>query len=186
MKSRIRKTKKGGMSAKRYQRNRDAEMLRFFRKTAKYLNEELLPIIDEVDAIVVGGNTIRAKDFLKRGGLDYRLMQKVHPEIIVAPVDKDGLQQAMKEVARIMTGHELAKEQKVWDEFITALMKDKATYGKDHCIECLQNGRVAKMLVHESKINEISLSKDTMIFSSDTETGQQLLSFGGIAAILRW
>jgi peptide chain release factor subunit 1 len=193
----IGKTRAGGQSARRYQRIREEKMLEFFRHTGKLLNELLLDNIDNVDAIVLGGNTIRAQEFLEKGELDYRLREKVAEVIIpVSMVDETGLYQAMKEASRILKETEIYAERLAWDSFLEDLMKGQNTalYGEKEVLEALRQGRVETLMVVEDGydgidelLDEISTyGTELLIFSSQTESGAQLKSFGGIAAKLRW
>ncbi|TFG14458.1 peptide chain release factor 1 [Candidatus Thorarchaeota archaeon] len=193
----IGKTRAGGQSAKRYQRIRDEKIHEFYKYVANMLEELLVENIDNVDAIVLGGNTIRAQEFLEKGGLDYRLKEKIADNIIsVGMVDESGLYQAVKEASRIMRETEIYEERHAWDEFMESLMKGDrtATYGEEEVLRALRNGRVETLMITEDKtelIDEIydeleKFGTDLMIFTPQTESGAQLQNFGGIAANLRW
>ncbi len=193
----IGKTRAGGQSARRFEHIRDGLMLDFFKHVGRLLNELLLPNIANIDAIVVGGNTIRAQEFLDKGELDYRLRQKVAETIIsVSQVDEIGLYEAMKEASRILRETEIYAERQAWDSFLESLMKGSSTitYGRKEVLEALKGGRVQKLLILEDSpdltdglMQEVSNYKTEMlVFSSQTESGSQLRGFGGIAATLRW
>ncbi len=193
----IGKTRAGGQSARRYERIRDERMHEFFKHVGKMLNEMLLDQLDSIDAIVLGGNTIRAQEFLEQGGLDYRLREKVADKIIpVSVVDETGLYQAMKEASRILKETEIYAERKAWDAFMADLMKGKqnVAYGADEVTEALRAGRVDTLMVSEDVYDNYSniieeasqYGTDVLVFSNQTESGAQLKSFGGIAARLRW
>ncbi len=193
----IGKTRAGGQSAKRYLRLREEKMHEFFKYVARMLDNLLLDNLDGVDAIVLGGNTIRCQEFLEKGGLDYRLREKVAEAIIsVSIIDETGLYQAMKEASRILKETEIYAERVAWEAFMEGLMKGLNTvaYGKKEVKQALTEGRVAQLMVIEDEsdlldeIMELILSTkaELMIFSSHTESGTQLMGFGGIAARLRW
>jgi len=193
----IGKTRAGGQSARRYEHIRDGLMLDFFKHVGRLLNELLLPNIANIDAIVVGGNTIRAQEFLDKGELDYRLRQKVAETIIsVSQVDEIGLFEAMKEASRILRETEIYAERQAWDNFLENLMKGSSsiTYGKNEVLEALKAGRVQKLLILEDSpeltdnlMQQVSnYGTELMVFSSQTESGAQLRGMGSIAAILRW
>ncbi len=193
----IGKTRAGGQSAKRYDRLRDEKMVEFFKFVGRLLNKLLTDNLENVDAIVLGGNTIRAQEFLEKGGLDYRLREKVAEKIIpVSIIDETGLYQAMKEASRILKETEIYAERQAWDDFMGDLMKGNATatYGKKEVLEALQAGRVRTILVIEDDMDLVdefmneaqTYGSEVMVFSSQTESGAQLKSFGGVAARLRW
>jgi peptide chain release factor subunit 1 len=193
----IGKTRAGGQSARRYERIRDEKMVEFFKYSGRILNELLLDNLENVDAIVLGGNTIRAQEFLEKGDLDYRLREKVAEVIIpVSVIDETGLYQAVKEASRVLKETEIFAERQAWDKFMEDLMKGSptASYGEAEVTQALREGRVEVLMVSEDTYDKYgplieeaeAYSTETMIFSSQTESGAQLKSFGGIAARLRW
>ncbi|TFG09752.1 peptide chain release factor 1 [Candidatus Thorarchaeota archaeon] len=192
----IGKTRAGGQSARRYDRIRDEKMQEFFKYVGNLLNEMLIDELDKVDAIILGGNTIRAQEFLEKGELDYRLKEKVADQIIpVGMVDETGLYQAVKEASRIMRESEIYAERKAWDSFMEDLMKgmNTVTYGKKEVMQALEQGRIDTVMILEGHklldelVTEVeNYGTEIMVFSSQTESGAQLESLGGIAARLRW
>jgi len=193
----IGKTRAGGQSAKRYLRIREEKMMEFFKKVGKMLNDLLLDNLDGVDAIVLGGNTIRCQEFLEKGDLDYRLREKVAETIIpVSVIDETGLYQAVKEASRILKETEIYAERKAWEQFMEDLMKgmNTVTYGKDEVMKALHDGRVEQILITEDLAETMdnlydeaaAFGSDILVFSNQTESGAQLKSFGGLAARLRW
>lgn len=193
----IGKTRAGGQSAKRYLRLREEKMQEFFKFVGRKLWDLLKDNLDNVDAIVLGGNTIRCQEFLEKGNLDYRLKEKIADVIIsVSIIDETGLYQAVKEASRVLKETEIYAERQAWDKFMEDLMKGLSTvsYGTTEVLKALRDGRVDTLLVVEDKmdlIDEIydeiaSYGTEIMIFSNQTESGAQLSSFGGVAARLRW
>ncbi|MFW9807553.1 MAG: peptide chain release factor aRF-1, partial [Candidatus Thorarchaeota archaeon] len=134
----IGKTRAGGQSAKRYLRIREEKMMEFFKHVGRMLSDLLLDNLDNVDAIVLGGNTIRCQEFLEKGDLDYRLREKIAETIIpVSIIDETGLYQAMKEASRILRETEIYAERQEWDSFMQDLMKglNTVTYGQKEVME---------------------------------------------------
>jgi len=193
----IGKTRAGGQSAKRYLRIREEKMMEFFKFVGRMLGDLLLDDIENVDAIVLGGNTIRCQEFLEKGDLDYRLREKVAETIIpVSIIDETGLYQAMKEASRILRETEIYAERQTWDLFIEDLMKglNTVTYGKKEVMDALREGRVDTVMVLEDIADQMdelyeevgAYGTQLLVFSNQTESGAQLKSFGGMAARLRW
>jgi len=193
----IGKTRRGGQSARRYERIREEQIHNFYKHLAKEVNELLLPELENIDAIVFGGNTIRVQEFLEENLLDYRLRDKIVTNIISVPIiDGDGIFLAAKEVAEIVKESEIHREKRLWEEFKTRLMKDDSlvTYGKNEVMEYLKQGRVETVLISEAledildEVIDLAEKYGTKveIFGKNTESGKELLGFGGIAAILRW
>ncbi|MHA2076047.1 MAG: peptide chain release factor aRF-1 [Candidatus Thorarchaeota archaeon] len=193
----IGKTRAGGQSAKRYMRLREEKMMEFFKFVGRMLNNLLIDDLENVDAIVLGGNTIRCQEFLEKGDLDYRLREKVAETIIpVSIIDETGLYQAMKEASRILRETEIYAERQEWDKFMEDLMKglNTVTYGKNESMEALRAGRVDTLMVLEEVSDQMddlydeitTYGSKLLVFSNQTESGAQLKGFGGMAARLRW
>jgi peptide chain release factor subunit 1 len=193
----IGKTRAGGQSAKRYLRIREEKMMEFFKFVGRMLGDLLLDDIENVDAIVLGGNTIRCQEFLEKGDLDYRLREKVAETIIpVSIIDETGLYQAMKEASRILRETEIYVERQTWDKFMEDLMKglNTVTYGKKEVMDALREGRVDTLMILEDLADQMdelyeevsAYGSQILVFSNQTESGAQLKSFGGMAARLRW
>ncbi len=193
----IGKTRAGGQSAKRYLRIREEKLQEFFKHAARVLEELLLDRLDQVDAIVLGGNTIRAQEFLEKSDLDYRIREKIVDKIIpVSVIDETGLYQAMKEASRILKETEIYAERQAWDKFMEDLMKgnQNVAYGEKEVREALQQGRVETLMIVEDQHDlleefidlAMATNAELLVFSTHTESGAQLKSFGGVAARLRW
>ncbi|MHA1948619.1 MAG: peptide chain release factor aRF-1 [Candidatus Thorarchaeota archaeon] len=193
----IGKTRAGGQSAKRYMRLREEKMMEFFKFVGRMLNTLLIENLENVDAIVLGGNTIRAQEFLEKGDLDYRLREKVAETIIpVSIIDETGLYQAVKEASRVLRETEIYAERQTWDKFMEDLMKGLNTvaYGQNEVMAALREGRVDTIMVIEDLADQLDELYDEienygskmLVFSNQTESGAQLSSFGGMAARLRY
>ncbi|MHA1596857.1 MAG: peptide chain release factor aRF-1 [Candidatus Asgardarchaeia archaeon] len=191
------KTRRGGQSARRYERLREEQVNNFYKHLANIVNEIFLPIIDDVDALVFGGNTIRVQEFLQKPYLDYRLREKILSKVLpVSIVDEMGIYMAVKEISEIVKNSEIAKERDLWENFKSRLSRDDKliTYGKDIVLDYLKQGRVDLIIISETmgglvdEVIELAEKYGTKveIFSKDTEPGQELIAFGGIVAILRW
>ena len=102
----------------------------------------------------------------------------------------------MKEASRVLKETEIYAERQAWDSFMGDLMKglNTVSYGTQEFLKALREGRVDMLLVVEDKMDLIDDIYDElgeygtkiMVFSSQTESGAQLSSFGGVAARLRW
>ncbi|MCD6513532.1 MAG: peptide chain release factor aRF-1 [Candidatus Odinarchaeota archaeon] len=193
----IGKTRRGGQSARRFERLREEQVNNFYKHLAKEVNELFLPMINDIEAVVFGGNTLRAMEFLEKDLLDYRIKNKIISKVIpTSLINPQGVFQMTKEIAEIIKSSEIARERKLWEDFKEKLARnDKLiTYGKDEVLDLLKQGRVDTVLISENMgdlVDEIielaeQFGTKVEIFSSQTESGQELLAFGGIVAFLRW
>jgi peptide chain release factor subunit 1 len=69
------KSSKGGSSARRYERNREAELNTYFHRVAEHANNLLLKY--NLVSLIISGPAFTKVEFLKKEYLDYRLKDKV-------------------------------------------------------------------------------------------------------------
>lgn len=88
------KSGKGGSSARRYERNRDAELNQYYHRVAEYANSLLLRY--EVKKVVLSGPGFTKDDFLKKGYLDYRLRARITAVLDIEYAGFEGVHQTHK------------------------------------------------------------------------------------------
>ncbi len=192
----MRKHRKGGQSARRFERIREEQKSKFFKKVIRQINESFLPLNGDLKRIYFGGNVLTTKDFLRKykEDIDYRLRDKISDDILTADLmDEHGVRTLLKQIADLETETKLGIEKKEWDTFLEQLMKDgNVVYGENEVLAALKNGQVEKVLIQSGIVSReiLDLVKETNIetveFSDDTESGIQLAHFGGIVGFLRW
>lgn len=84
------KSGKGGQSQRRYQRNREAEILQYFNRAAEHVKRDLLERF-EVKDVVVAGPAFTKRQFVEH--LDYRLKAKIREFIDNEYAGPDGIGQ---------------------------------------------------------------------------------------------
>jgi peptide chain release factor subunit 1 len=89
------KSGKGGSSARRYERNREAELNMFFHRAAELANSILLSYGNQIKKVVVSGPGFTKDDFLAKQYLDYRLRAKLAPPIDIEYSGADGIYQTL-------------------------------------------------------------------------------------------
>lgn len=89
------KSSKGGSSARRYERNREAELNRFYHRAGELVNNCLLGYESRLKSIVVSGPGFTKDDFLKHEYIDYRLRQKLSSTIDIEYAGDDGILQTL-------------------------------------------------------------------------------------------
>jgi peptide chain release factor subunit 1 len=186
------KTKAGGMSANRYQRLREEQLETFYKEAAEFITSKILPIIDDVDMIVFGGNTIRAQEFLKRNLLSKEIVDKISDKLIsTSMINDDGIEEAKKKLPEILKDSYLAKESEEWNAWVTQLSKEtgKAIYGEAEIELHMKDKRVEKVLCLEDYNLEYDPDEykfDIFYFSAGSVYKEQLKAFGGCVALLRY
>jgi peptide chain release factor subunit 1 len=186
------KTRAGGMSAKRYQRLREEQLNKFYKEAADFITNEILPIIDNVDIIIFGGNVIRAQEFLKRGLLNKEIVDKIADKMIsTSSIDDSGVQEAKKQLPEILKSSQFAREKEAWEEWLLHLSKEdgKALYGYQEIEESIKMYRVYKLLcldTYELKYVPNEYKFELYTFDDGSPYASQIKAFGGCVALLKY
>ena len=92
------KSGRGGQSARRYERNRERELITYYRRVAAHANNLLLKL-PRLKTIVIFGPGSTKIAFLKKAPLDYRLQKLVTEIVDSAYAGVDGVLQARNTLA---------------------------------------------------------------------------------------
>lgn len=82
------KSGKGGSSARRYERNREAELLQYFNRAAEHAKRDLLERFTVKD-VIVAGPAFTKREFAEH--LDYRLKAKIQQFVDCEYAGFDGI-----------------------------------------------------------------------------------------------
>jgi protein pelota len=176
----------------------------FFKSALKSLREAWTPINSPI--VILGPGYIK-DDFSK-------YLQKEATDISssivgikgVNSAGLSGIQESLRSgiLSNILQNMRVVDEMKVIEEFLSRLGKGKSTisYGVNQVEKAANYGAVEKLLVADSNLRETTDEKrialeqlikkveetrgDIMVISTEHEAGTKLLSFGGIAALLRY
>jgi peptide chain release factor subunit 1 len=176
------KTSKGGQSAARYERVREASLKEFFSKTAEVINREYLS--RKFDYLIVGGAGFTKDTFIKEKMLNYLI--KVHGIIDVGYTGEPGVKELINNAKDIFKDDEIAAQNDMLDRFKRYRMAGVAMFGG----EAVQNLKKAKqVIISKEKIDSIDLSgvpdKDIFVMSAENNAGKEfLMGFAGIGIIL--
>ncbi len=192
------KTRAGGQSAARFERERERQKEAFFGEVADEAKSAFLGD-DPVDRLLVGGTTVTADAFLEGDYLDYRLEERIEGGTFpVEYASEQGLRQLVDRAEEELLDPEQRAARDAVDEFYTALKKDGETvvYGRDVTEEALEFGAVETMLLADSlavedvtELEEAAAEEggETVVVSTDFEGGQRFAeAFGGVGALLRF
>ncbi len=191
------KTTKGGQSQRRYERLRDIAAHEFFVRVANHVNEIFLNV-PELQGILVGGPGPTKDYFIKEEYLHHEVQNKILDVLDSSYTGEFGLHELVDNASGIFKEIEVMKEKQLVQRFLREVVKDNglAAYGEGEVNKLLQMGAVEVLLISDTIESESTL--DTLVelaestgarvevISSETEEGQQLKAFGGIAAILRF
>jgi len=144
------KFRAGGQSARRFERQREAKLLDYFKRIGKHANENFLPIPD-LKGVIIGGPGPTKQDFQKGDYLHYTLKDKVIATIDTAYVDEQGVEEVVERAPEIMRRIRYIEEKRVMQEFLYEIGHDTglATYGESDVRRSLKSGIVKTLLLSE-------------------------------------
>ncbi len=152
------KTRKGGQSARRYERSRDMELTYYYHRvgehaTRVFINDE------KVTGMIVGGPGPTKEDFLKGEYLHYQLQQNVLAVIDSAYSGREGVRELVEKASDTLKDVRLIEEKKYVQKFLLEVNKPGglAIYGLPRVIDALQRG-VADLVLVSDDINTTKIS----------------------------
>jgi len=144
------KFRAGGQSARRFERQREAKLLDYFKRIGKHADEIFLPIPD-LKGMIIGGPGPTKQDFQKGDHLHYTLKDKVIATIDTAYVSEQGVEEVVERAPKIMRRIRYIEEKKIMQEFLYEIGHDtdQATYGESEVRRSLESGVVKTLLLSE-------------------------------------
>jgi peptide chain release factor subunit 1 len=142
------KTRKGGQSARRYERGREMELTYFYHRVADHANRIL---VDEykVTGLIVGGPGYTKEDFLKTEFLNYNLRKNMVAIIDTAYSGREGVRELVDKAADKLQDVRLFEEKKLVQRFLGEVNKPNgvAVYGLPRIMQALDKSNVETILV---------------------------------------
>ena len=192
---------KGGQSQRRFDRQIEQFVKGFYKEVAESLNKHFLPLVQKnaLKAIILGGPGYAKQDFLEESKefLDYRVRQKIAPELIdVAYQGYAGLRELAIKASDLITKNKYAELVKAIEEFKLHLAKDDglAVYGDKMVKQALQMGALKYIIIDEERedANELideakKYGTKVYILSDDIPESEWIKkTFKGLVGVLRF
>ncbi len=145
------KHRAGGQSARRFERQREAKLLDYFKRIGKHADEVFLSIPD-LKGVIVGGPGPIKNDFEKGDYLHYTLRDKIIATVDTAYVGDQGVEEVMERAPEILRNVRYVEEKKIVQNFLYEIGHDTglATYGEKEVKQCLESGAVKTLLLSEA------------------------------------
>ena len=154
------KIKAGGQSAHRYEHLRLDAANDFYHRVAEHINKEIMPYIDKIEGVVLGGPGSTKKDFFEKEYLDYRIRDKTIGFLDVTYTNESGIREIIDAAQDLLKETEIVIEKQAIAEFFKAAIKSSlAAYGFDDVISALKTNRANKVLVSEGLNKEIKIAE---------------------------
>jgi len=144
------KTRKGGQSARRYERGREMELTYYYHRIAEHATRVFIDGA-KVTGLIVGGPGPTKEEFLKGGYLHYELQKKVLAVIDLGYSGREGVRELVEKASEPLKDVRLVEEKKLVQKFLAEVNKQGglAAYGLPRVIEALQKGSVEVVLVSD-------------------------------------
>ncbi len=144
------KTRKGGQSARRYERARDMELTYYFNRVGEH-SARVFVQDTKVTGLIVGGPGPTKEDFLKGGYLHYQLQKNVLAVIDSSYSGREGVRELVEKAADTLQDVRLIEEKKLVQKFLTEVNKPGglAIYGLPRVLDSLQKAIVETVLISD-------------------------------------
>ena len=141
------KVRKGGQSARRYERLIEENIELYYKRIGAAL-DEIFVGMPNLKGIIVGGPGPAKEDFAKMAPYNYQL--KVLGVLDTGYTDDYGVKELTDKSENVIAGQETIREKKLVDSFIREVVRGGlAAYGMREVEEALNAGKVATLLVSE-------------------------------------
>ena len=144
------KTRAGGQSARRYERQRESRLNSYFTSLGQEANELFLSI-ENLKGIILGGPGPTKFDFEKGDYLHYQLKKKILETVDTGYVDEQGVKEVMDKAPEIMQKVRYIEEKGIMQKFLYEVGHDTGmvTYGEVEVRDSLESGAVRVLLLSE-------------------------------------
>lgn len=191
------KTRAGGQSARRFERERERQTHEFFGEVGRIADAAFLDGDDGVASLAIGGTLATAKQFATGGYLDPRLRDRVVGTYPVEYANVRGLHQLVERAADRLLDAERRETRERLDEFFSRLRDgETVAYGPANVEQALEFGAVETALVASSvprtRREELERAAsrqggNLVVVSVDSERGSRFAdAFDGVGALLRF
>ncbi len=145
------KHRAGGQSARRFERQREAKLLNYFKRIGNHANDIFLSM-PNLKGVIIGGPGPTKNDFEKTDYLHYTLKDKIIATLDTAYVSEQGVEEVMERAPEIMQRVRYVEEKQIMQEFLYEIGHDTglATYGESEVKRCLEEGAVKTLLLSEA------------------------------------
>ena len=144
------KTRKGGQSARRYERGREMELTYFFNRVAEHATRTFVDS-NKITGLIVGGPGYTKEEFLKGGYLHYELQNKVVAVLDLGYSGREGVRELVEKAGDILKDVRLVEEKRMVQKFLGDVNRQGglATYGLPRVVEALHKASAEVVLVSD-------------------------------------
>jgi peptide chain release factor subunit 1 len=182
------KTRKGGQSARRYERGREMELTYYYHRVSEHATRVFIDS-GKVTGMIVGGPGPTKEEFLKGEYLHYELQKKVLVVLDTSYSGREGVRELVEKASDTLADVRLIEEKKLVQRFLAEVNKPGglAIYGLPRILDALQKANVEVILVSddldtvklEAKCRKCGTSKsEVTLASAKVQEKQEMISTG--------
>jgi peptide chain release factor subunit 1 len=182
------KTRKGGQSARRYERGREMELTYYYHRVGEHATRAFIDS-EKVTGMIVGGPGPTKEEFLKGEYLHYELQKKVLVVLDTSYSGREGVRELVEKASDTLAGVRLVEEKKLVQRFLAEVNKPGglAIYGLPRILDALQKANVDVILVSddldtvklEAKCRKCGTSKsEVTLAKARVKEKQEMISIG--------
>ena len=144
------KTRKGGQSARRYERGREMELTYYFNRVGEHATRVFIDS-NKVTGLLVGGPGPTKDEFLKGGYLHYELQKKVIAVLDLGYSGREGVRELVDKGADVLKDVRLVEEKRLVQRFLAEVNRQAglAVYGLPRVMDALQKASAEVVLASE-------------------------------------
>ncbi len=144
------KTRKGGQSARRYERLREMELSDYYRRVADHVKKAFLES-NHIKGLIVSGPGPTKDTFVKEGYLDYRLQNMIVGVLDTGYAGREGVRETIEKSGKLLENVRVVEEKKLVQKFLREVNSDSglAIYGVQDILSALARAAVETILVND-------------------------------------
>lgn len=144
------KTRKGGQSARRYERLREMELTDYFNRLADHAKKAFLESY-QVKGLIVGGPGPTKDEFVKDKYLDYRLQNLIVGILDSGYAGREGVRETIEKSGKLLENVRVVEEKKLVQRFFREINSDTglAIYGVKDILAALKKAAVDTILIND-------------------------------------
>ena len=144
------KTRKGGQSARRYERLREMELTDYFNRLADHAKKSFLDQ-HPIKGLIVSGPGPTKDEFVRDGYLDYRLQNVIVGTLDTGYSGREGVRETVMKSDNLLQSVRFMEEKKLIDRFFREVNSDTglAIYGIQDILAALKKSAVDTILVND-------------------------------------
>ncbi|HKW04265.1 MAG TPA: peptide chain release factor aRF-1, partial [Nitrososphaerales archaeon] len=144
------KTRKGGQSARRYERLREMELTEYYNRLADHAKKAFLEQYT-IKGLIVSGPGPTKDQFVKENYLDYRLQKAIIGVLDTGYSGREGVRETIEKSGELLQNVRVVEESKLVQRFLREINSDSglAIYGIEDVIKALRRAAVDVVMISD-------------------------------------